>query len=1753
VKPSPRIAVVGLGGVFPGSDDLESFWRLIESGRSAAMEPPPGRWPISSAEAVDTSGPAPDRVLSPRACFVEDRQVDTEGLDIDADLLTRLDPLCRLAIEAGRQAWSDAATEKLDRKRVGVIFGNIALPTAGSSQLAEDVLLRTLEERLLGRARPASGEPLDRYVTGLPAGLLAASLGLSGGAFTLDAACASSLYALKLGADELLAGRLDAVLAGGMSRTDAYYTQAGFSQLRALSPTGTCSPFDAQGNGLVVGEGAGLFLLKRLDDALRDGDRIHGLLCGFGLSNDVGGSLLVPRSEGQLRAMRPAYAASGWKPSDVDLIECHATGTPTGDAVKLGSLCELWEDEEARAGSCVIGSVKSNVGHLLTGAGAAGLMKVLLAMREGVLPPTANFHGAAKTSGLAESPFEVLSASRPWEPRSEDSPRRAAVSAFGFGGINAHVLVEEWKPELAPERNALVAVPDRESRSDVAIVGLAARFGPWEETGSVRRRLLGDDDEVAASAPDHWWGVESADWLEREAPRGHFKKNSRLRANRFRIPPVELKDSLPQQLELLDATADALEDAGLRESEGPRLRTGVFVGLSLDLNTTNFHLRWVLPQLARDWAKQLRLDLDDEQLSAWTEELRDSVSPALTANRTMGALGGVVASRVAREFRIGGPSFVLSGEEASGLRALEVATRALQAGEIDVALVGAVDLAGDPRAVLGADTHRPWSRSGAARPFDAGADGPIPGEGAAALVLERLDDALQAGRRVRAVVKGLGASGGAAPGHVDAGLVAAAMSRALDDAGVSASSIGLIAAGSSGAPAEDAAEAEAIATIHGSEDARRGLALGSAHADVGHAGAASGLASIVKAALCLESEVLPLLRGLETERPELAGTKRVLLTPRATQPWLRDRQDGPRRAGVTSFGVDGSCVHAILEACERSTSTQIEACGDEAAEGLLAVGGSDRDSLATELEALAHEAALDGGVSAARLAARRADDDPLRKDAALAVALVARDGAEVASQAILAAAAIRDGVERLPADLPEVARDRIFFSAEPLGRDGRVAFVFPGSGNHFPGMGRALALAFPEVLRRQDAENLRLASQFVPERTWNARSREELDADHCAVIFGQVATGTLVSDVVRLFGVEPDATIGYSLGESASLFSSRTWTHRDEMLKRMESSTLFTSDLAGRCDSPRRAWGLPEGESVDWALGVIDSPKERVLAALEGRERCYLLIVNAPDECVIGGERDALAGLVRDLGGNFHPLSGVTSVHCEAAQPVAQAYHDLHLFPVTPQEQLSVYSAAWAKTYEPTSESCAESVLQQALTGFDFPALIEQAWDDGVRVFLEMGPRGSCTRMIPRILGDRPFLARAACPANGDPLSALLRLLGACIAERVPVDLSRLHSALPPVLETVDPAKSIVVPIGAPALVVPKPPRRRPVAAPAPVAPPAAVPIPAAPVAAAAPPLAAEGPADPLLVAARQAATARADAHERWLEFQARATETLTQQLNFQLALVERLAGGGASLALSLPQPQPTGAEPAPSPARPRVIPDTPPRALDREQCMEFAIGQVGPVLGRDFAHADAYPTRVRLPDEPLMLVEWSPSTTSCPVPGTSTRAASPPASPSKPARPTSSSRASWESTLRPRASPATGSSTRRSPSTARCPCPGRPSTTTSTSTNSSARETPGSSASTSTARWTGAPSSRCARAARVSSPKPSWRPDAASFTRRSTSGRSLVRCRPTGWSSPPRSTVTSPTPRPNSTPCARETSPPASGRPSPACPCALR
>ncbi|MFQ5660526.1 MAG: beta-ketoacyl synthase N-terminal-like domain-containing protein [Gammaproteobacteria bacterium] len=1543
-----RIAITGIGCVFPDASGPQQFWTNILAGRDSAREPPEGRWILSVDDAY-SANPAADKVYSRHACFIDVCSLDTDGLAIAQEFLETLDPLFHLLLHAGKQAWHDANIVKLNPERVGIIIGNIVLPTETSSDIAGEILLPLFESQLSTKTRTtATTNLINRYAAGLPAGILAKALQLGGGSYTLDAACASSLYALKYAIDELQTGRTDAMLCGGLSRPDSLYTQMGFSSLRAISASGRCSPFDHKADGLVVGEGCGVLLLKRLEDALADGDHIYATIAGIGLSNDIGGNLMSPDSEGQLRAMRTAYTLAGWQPESVELIECHGTGTPVGDKVEFNSLRTLWGDRPGSGRHCVIGSVKSNIGHLLTAAGSAGLIKVLMSFQHKTLPPTANFEAAAAGIDLNATPFTVLSEARAWEQLDPDQPRRAAVSAFGFGGINGHVLLEEWNGDTGRTADAAYSfyAPKKKSPPAIAIIGMDACFGPWNSLTRFQHRVLGGVDDTRPSVPDNWWGVEN-----RTDIKGYFIDKVDIPLNRFRIPPTELKEMLPQQLLMLQVAANAIDDAGLDPGRnGVWLNTGVYIGIGLDLNATNFHLRWSLLNKARQWNEELGLNLSDDQLHEWILGLRDAAGPSLTANRTMGALGGIVASRVARSFNMGGPSFTVASEESSGLCALQAGVRALQQGELDLAIAGAVDLAGDVRAALGQEGSRGHLVDGSIHTASENTAGAILGEGAAALVLKRHDEALRDGDRIYATVRGVGCTSGGEDGQTgpSADSCLRAMQKACEEAATQADSIGYIEIHGSGYDGEDASESAALSELFHGSDRAIPCAMGSVKADIGHAGAAAGMAAVAKTALCLYHEIIPPLRGMQGVAVRLQALEDVLFTPQASQYWLRNRAQGPRRAMVGAMGIDGSCMQALLEGVEQSEETphRLQPLGHDR-ETLFSIGANTPAALLQEIEKL-HTSINESPDSDIHVLSRQWwRQGQASGKAALALTVIA--GAARQLEDLLVQAKQLVGDNRAAAD------NNIFYNPDPLGANAKLAWLFPGSGNHYPGMGRALSCRWPEVLRRLDRENRYLAAQFANTRFWSNTRLDNLV--HRDFIFGQVWCGAMVSDVVAGFGLKPQAIIGHCLGESAGLFATRTWADRDGMLHRMLATTLFDEELGGPCRAARRYWGLSDDESVDWQLGVIECPADIVKAALQGHNRVYLLIINTPNECVIGGNRDAVQEIVSDLHCNFHPLEGVTTVHCEVVKPVSKAYRDLHLFDTTPPPGVTFYSGVRGSAYAVDRDSAADSILGQALQPFDYMRVIDAAYEDGIRVFIEMGPGASCCRMVDQILGDRPHIARAVCTRGENETVTLLRSMAQLNTERIDLDLSPLYqldaadvrgSAGQAVISVAVGRRSLKIPV--PQSVVQGDRKNKKLTEMHKTAEVITHPVITA-------------PSDPMTqIIEQMAATevAKTGAQELFLRVANGISGTLSEALATQMSLLQ-----------SLPEPVQhetpfngdavTGREPGTDDSRP---------AFDRDLCMEFAVGSIARVLGTEFTRIDTLPTRVRLPDEPLMLVD---------------------------------------------------------------------------------------------------------------------------------------------------------------------------------------
>jgi acyl transferase domain-containing protein len=457
------VAIIGMAGIFPQAANMQEYWENILAGVDCITDVPPSRWDVEAYYHPDPR--EPDKTYCKRGGFIPAVDFNPMEFGLPPNTLEVTDVSQLMALLVARQAMEDAGygeSRQFDREHVAVILG-----VAAARQLAHPFSAR-LEYPVWEKALRASGLPEETvqqtieklklaYVkwdenafpgmlANVVAGRIANRLDLGGMNCIVDAACASSLGALRTALAELSDHRCSMALTGGVDTDNSAFAYLCFSKTPALSRRENIRPFDAESDGMMLGEGIGMIVLKRLKDAERDGDRIYALIKGIGSSSDGRyKSIYAPRPEGQVRALRRAYEDAGFEPETVGLIEAHGTGTMAGDAAEFAALKAVFAKNDATEPHIALGSVKSQIGHTKAAAGAAGMMKVALALHHKVLPPTINIERPNPKLGIENTPFYLNTATRPWIRGTQ--PRRAGVSSFGFGGSNYHVVLEEYTGE----------------------------------------------------------------------------------------------------------------------------------------------------------------------------------------------------------------------------------------------------------------------------------------------------------------------------------------------------------------------------------------------------------------------------------------------------------------------------------------------------------------------------------------------------------------------------------------------------------------------------------------------------------------------------------------------------------------------------------------------------------------------------------------------------------------------------------------------------------------------------------------------------------------------------------------------------------------------------------------------------------------------------------------------------------------------------------------------------------------------------------------------------------------------------------------------------------------------------------------------------------------------------------------------------------------------------------------------------------
>ena len=728
-----KIAIIGLSALFPENKNAEEFWQCILNNQSLTSTPTEKDFRKDTGYFYHPEKNTVDKSYSLNGAFLRDFKFDPEGFKIKKDELKYLDETYQWMLHTSRDALKKAGYwSKPQLENCGLIIGNFSLPTRTSrsilnelyTDIADDAiksiynvdnfsLPRINEPELWSFYNAFSGENISA--------LTSKALGLGQRHFALDAACSSSLHAIEIASNYLNAGKADMMLAGAVSAADPLFINMGFSFFQAFPSCREISkPFDKSSAGLTPGEGAGVVLLKRYEDALKDGDEIVSVIYNTGLSNDGKGKfLLSPNKKGQIECFKRTYSQVNISPQDIAYIECHATGTAVGDATEIESITEFFGETAAP----YLSAVKSNTGHLLMASGIAGLVKVINSLNNKTIPATIGIENPVALNA------KIVTSNIAWP---KEKPHLAAVNAFGFGGANAHLILG-----TASTAKEIGTFGQSQPVGRIAITGMDVCLGEITSLQQLKEVITTNKIVKQQLPQNRWYGIEEKkELLQRynvkEAPEGNYIDAFDFDILRYKIPPREAYKMVAQQLLILKTADKAIQHAGLQQGAN----IGVIIAMQPEQAIHKYTGRWDLSWQFGEAPEQK--NVSRQQITNVEKNIKDFINdvvaeePSVSINT--GIVGNLMASRISALWDFTGPSFTVSSGEDSFTKVLDIAKLMIEAGTCDGVVVGAVDLAGGYEHVLLRNKFEPT-------------DYPV-GEGAAAFVLQNENTIESPGKKV---------------------------------------------------------------------------------------------------------------------------------------------------------------------------------------------------------------------------------------------------------------------------------------------------------------------------------------------------------------------------------------------------------------------------------------------------------------------------------------------------------------------------------------------------------------------------------------------------------------------------------------------------------------------------------------------------------------------------------------------------------------------------------------------------------------------------------------------------------------------------------------------------------------------------------------------------------------------------------------------------------------------------------------------
>ncbi|MFT6807303.1 MAG: PfaB family protein [Saprospiraceae bacterium] len=1340
-----KIAIIGTSALFPGASTPQEFWENLMSERDLTSRATQQDFGVDPESIFHPEKGIEDRCYSTRGGYIRDFQFDPTGFELSAEYLQKQDKLYQWSLYTAKEALIDGGYfQDMDRlKNCGLILGNLSFPTSSSHQLIADIYNRSLESNIQKLLKsPAfklkdhqQESPQNKILEYTPSEMVSEALALGKTHYALDAACATSLYAIKMACDELLIGKADMMLAGAVSASDQLFIHMGFSIFHAYSPMDQkFVPFDKDSAGLVSSEGAGMVLLKRLDDAERDGDHIIGVIGGIGLSNDGRGKfLLSPNPKGQNLAFERTYANNDISPTQTSYIECHATGTPLGDITELNSIATYFSKHD----TCpLLGSVKSNMGHLLTAAGMTGLLKVLLAMQHEVIPPNINLTNPIKADSNWKGSEGMIVSHKPWK----DKIKQAGINSFGFGGTNAHMVVQNYLGQENKNPQSKSYVP----LQSMAVVGMDAHFGNCKNLESFYHTIYNGQQQFHSLPKNRWKGTEDNAALMKKygfengtAPKGAYIDEFEIDLLRYKIQPKEAEKLHPQQALLLKVTDNAIKDAGLKEHSN----VAVLVAMETELAIHQCLARWDVEWQIKDALENTDLQLDE----ASTLELIKLVKKGIYDREGKTApseftsfIGNLMASRISALWDFSGASFTVSCGENSVFKALEIAQNMLSLGEVDAVVVGAVDFSGGVENVLLRQKDHPTNTN--AKPscsLNLSNDGWMIGEGAGAVVLKRNIEGKN--EKVYTVIDGIG------KGNTQA-------------------SIDYIELSATGISAQDQYEQEALLQNKSGQS----IALGTVKANIGHTFAASGMASLIKTSLCMHHRFIPGIPNWKAPRNEdFLNTSYYF--PAKSRPWILPNGQSERKAAINGIGDIQIQLSSV-----RSEKNDQYSFIQKQAPALFILAGDDIETLLDELQKLGERLELDPELSTIAQQFHSAFNSQKSK---YVIVLISNNKLDLLKeiqffQNQLAASFQHNRALKTPSGS--------YFTPSPLGHEGKVAFVYPGSATAYTGLGKDSFQLFPELMTRYenlvgDLDHLINGDYLYPKLKSASEAAPNIYNNSIAMMSAGVFYSAIFTDILRdYFKVNPDMAVGYSMGECSSMWYSLGVWHPNGA-KKFRKSPIFKNRYAGDLELLAEHWGVSSEVAKEiWISLILLAPLKNVEAIIEGKEKVYLTFINTDEEVIISGDKERCLQIANELKCHSIPIPFQNVIHHDFCIAEKEGLLDMHHFDIVDQPPIDFYSSITQKKIKLSSQEIAENSVAVCVQKVNFPQTIQTVYETGARIFIEVGANATCTNWIATNLKGKAHHAVAMDQKGKSDINNLVNLLAQLTSHGVDLDLSLL-------------------------------------------------------------------------------------------------------------------------------------------------------------------------------------------------------------------------------------------------------------------------------------------------------------------------------------------------------------------------------------------